>query len=110
MTNKEEQRLIHIRIDRNVHKDLRRVAAEYDLTIQDIVSGAVEKTVHRFTETGELREISYSVEIDDNGEAGVSMNNGDAPSPDLVKSLKRIEMKLDKLIAIVSEKPGVENG
>ncbi len=45
MSPEEKQRMIHIRIDNGVHKELRKVAAEYDLTIQEIVSGAVEETV-----------------------------------------------------------------
>ncbi len=45
MTLEEKQRMIHIRINNAVHKELRKVAAEYDLTIQEIVSNAVEEKV-----------------------------------------------------------------
>lgn len=45
MSPEEKQRMIHIRIKDGVHRELRKVAAEYDLTIQDIVSGAVEETI-----------------------------------------------------------------
>jgi len=45
MSPDENQRMIHIRIDRGVHKELRKVAAEFDLTIQEIVSDAVEEKI-----------------------------------------------------------------
>lgn len=45
MPNDGEQRMIHIRIDSDVHRELRKVAAEFDVTIQDIVANAVEESV-----------------------------------------------------------------
>ncbi len=45
MSPEEKQRMLHIRLDRAVHKDLRKAAAEYDISIQEIVSDAVEKKV-----------------------------------------------------------------
>jgi hypothetical protein len=45
MTPEEKQRMIHIRIGDGTHKELRKVAAEYDLTLQEIVAHAVEDRV-----------------------------------------------------------------
>jgi hypothetical protein len=45
MTSEEKERMIHIRINNDLHKELRKAAAEYDLTMQDIVSEAVEKRI-----------------------------------------------------------------
>ena len=50
MTGEEKQRMIHIRIKEDIHKELRKAAAEYDLTIQEIVSEAVEERVEAFEE------------------------------------------------------------
>ena len=108
MGSNDEQRMIHIRIDRNVHRDLRRAAAEYDLTIQDIVSGAVERTVEGFAETGELKELSYTVEIQDEGEA--FLRHGDPEAVDISDRLRRIEGKLDDLTAMMAKMMGEDNG
>jgi len=48
----DKERMIHIRIKNAVHKDLRKLAAEYDLTMQDIVSEAVEKSIKNIEEIG----------------------------------------------------------
>ena len=102
MTGKEEQRMIHIRIDRSVHRDLRLVAAEYDLTIQDIVAEAVEKRVDSFAEGDVPVQKSYTLEIEDAGEESPSIlgSNGD---PQYASVLRRIEGKLDKLSSKVDE-------
>lgn len=50
MTSEEKKRMIHIRISDEIHKELRKAAAEYDLTIQEIVSDAVEERVEAFEE------------------------------------------------------------
>ena len=43
MSPEVKQRMLHIRIDRAIHKVLRKAAAEYDISIQEIVADAVEK-------------------------------------------------------------------
>ena len=48
MSPEEKQRMVHIRLDSEVHRELRKAAAEYDITIQEIVSDAVEKRVENF--------------------------------------------------------------
>ena len=52
MTPEEKERMIHIRIKNDVHKDLRKLAAEYDLTMQDIVSKAVENSIRNIEKIG----------------------------------------------------------
>lgn len=65
--------MIHIRLDREVHKELRKAAAEYDVSIQEIVSTAVEKQVEAFeTEISVEKEgDSYKLEITDSIEVGM---------------------------------------
>ena len=72
MTHSEKQRMIHVRLDRKVHKELRKVAAEYDVSIQEIVSGAVEKQVEALeTEISIQREgDSYKLEITESIDVG----------------------------------------
>lgn len=50
MENDVDRRMIHIRIDNELHKELRKVAAEFDGTIQDIVARAVEERVEELRE------------------------------------------------------------
>lgn len=45
MSPEEKKRMLHIRLDSEIHKDLRKAAAEYDISIQEIVADAVEKEV-----------------------------------------------------------------
>ncbi len=45
MNPEEKKRMLHIRLDREVHKDLRRAAVECDISLQEIVAEAVEKEV-----------------------------------------------------------------
>ena len=58
MTPDEKERMIHIRINNELHKELRKAAAEYDLTMQDIVSEAVEKRIQA------LEEVEAGVELE----------------------------------------------
>ena len=45
MTTDEKERMIHIRLDEEVHKDLRKAAAEEDTSMQKLVSKVVSRTV-----------------------------------------------------------------
>jgi ElaB/YqjD/DUF883 family membrane-anchored ribosome-binding protein len=45
MESDNDRRMIHIRIDSDLHRELRKVAAEFDETIQDIAERAVEERV-----------------------------------------------------------------
>ena len=102
MTERSEQRMIHIRIDRSVHRDLRRAAAEYDLTIQDIVSNAVEKTVDCFAGGEDPVEQTYTIEIEDQGEHSPLINRRYS-AQHCSDVLSRIEGKLDELSAALDE-------
>ncbi len=55
MTDEEKQRMIHIRIKSDIHKELRKAAAESDQTMQELVAEAVEQRV-------EEREIQFHIE------------------------------------------------
>jgi hypothetical protein len=59
MTEEERQRMIHIRISGATHRELRKVAAENDQTMQELVVLAVERTVE---ETELLSEVARKVE------------------------------------------------
>ncbi len=56
MSPEEKKKMLHIRLDRSVHKDLRKAAAEYDISIQEIVSDAVEKRVEHLEAEIKLEE------------------------------------------------------
>ena len=45
MTTDEKERMIHIRLDEDVHKDLRKAAADEDTSMQKLVSKVVSRTV-----------------------------------------------------------------
>ncbi len=45
MTTDEKERMIHIRLDEEVHKDLRKAAADEDTSMQKLVSKVVSRTV-----------------------------------------------------------------
>jgi len=45
MSAEEKDRMIHIRLDEEVHKDLRKAAAEEDTSMQKLVSKVVSQTV-----------------------------------------------------------------
>ena len=62
MTPEEKQRMIHIRIDGGTHKELRKVAAEYDLTLQEIVAEAVESRVQALEAEIMLKEKGMELE------------------------------------------------
>jgi tetrahydromethanopterin S-methyltransferase subunit G len=62
MTEDEKQRMIHIRLGSGLHRDLRRAAAEYDVTRQEIVSKAVEERVHAIEAEIRLEEKSLDLE------------------------------------------------
>lgn len=55
MTDEEKQRMIHIRIKSDIHRELRKAAAESDQTMQELVAEAVEQKV-------EEREIQLHIE------------------------------------------------
>lgn len=62
MTPDESQRMIHIRINNAIHKELRKAAAEYDLTIQDIVSEAVAERVDAFEAEAKMERAEKMLE------------------------------------------------
>jgi hypothetical protein len=45
MTHAEKARMIHIRLEDEVHRDLRRAAAEEDTSLQELVSRVVSRSV-----------------------------------------------------------------
>ena len=81
MSPEEKKRMLHIRLDSEIHKDLRKAAAEYDISIQEIVADAAEKeVVHLETEIRldrrrvkleEKEAIEYKIEVAEKGEGVV---------------------------------------
>jgi uncharacterized protein (DUF3084 family) len=62
MTEEERQRMIHIRISGATHRELRKVAAENDQTMQELVVLAVERTVEETELLSEVEEIKLKLE------------------------------------------------
>ncbi len=69
MTQGEKNRMIHIRLEEEVHKDLRKAAAEEDTSLQELVSRVVSRTVAggKLVEvaviSGDLPEGAHSVTV-----------------------------------------------
>lgn len=62
MTSEEKQRMIHIRINNLVHRELRKVAAENDQTMQELVAEAVENKVEAREAELRIEEIQLELE------------------------------------------------
>ena len=127
MTGEEKQRMIHIRIKEDVHKELRKAAAEYDLTIQDIVSEAVEERVEAFEEglllerekellnyeaellrsetqnVPESMEISIEHEIDTKDEVSAHGSSLHTRLDSVLKGIRQIQAELKEISRKLSE-------
>gem|GEM_PF-4520603 len=62
MTEEEKQRMIHIRISGATHRELRKVAAEKDQTMQELVVTAVERTVEETELQSGVEKIKLKLE------------------------------------------------
>jgi hypothetical protein len=123
MTEEEKQRMIHIRLGSDLHRELRRAAAEYDVTLQEIVSKAVEDRVHaieaeiRLEEKSlELEEKARELELRMQDRAGAVRptrgpgsrdGTGEAPgreeiSVTVTARLDEIELKLERILGEIS--------
>lgn len=64
-----KEKMIHVRLGDDVHRDLRRAAAEEDTSIQELVSRVVSRTV----EGGRLVEVVYTTEVEPGGQETVTI-------------------------------------
>lgn len=62
MTDEEKQRMIHIRIKSDIHRELRKAAAESDQTMQELVAEAVEQKVEEREIQLHIEEIQLKIE------------------------------------------------
>jgi hypothetical protein len=123
MTEDEKQRMIHIRLGSDLHRELRRAAAEYDVTLQEIVSKAVEDRVHAIEAEIRLEEKSLELEekarvveqrMEEIAESprpaegpGSRDGTGEAPgreeiSVTVTARLDEIELKLERILVEIS--------
>ena len=64
-----KEKMIHVRLGDDVHRDLRRAAAEEDTSIQELVSRVVSRTV----EGGRLVEVVYTTEMEPGGRGTITI-------------------------------------
>ena len=96
-----KDRMIHVRLDDAVHRDLRRAAAEEDTTIQELVSRVVSRTV----DGGKLVEVVYTAEMESNGleEITIHLQDESAHMGPVLTSIDRIQEHITHLSDEVSE-------
>ncbi len=95
------EKMIHIRLDSDVHRDLRRAAAEEDTSIQELVSRVVSRTV----EGGRLVEVvcTSEVEAGDSEMITLQIEEGAAGSETIMERMERILDQLQTLEEEVKE-------
>ena len=103
MTTDEKERMIHIRLDEDVHKDLRKAAADEDTSMQKLVSKVVSRTVSG----GKLVNIiSVSDEVQNNKEQIITISldeEDDSKDLSLKDRMVVIERLLERLGAEVQK-------
>ena len=116
MSPEEKKRMLHIRLDSEIHKDLRKAAAEYDISIQEIVADAVEKeVVHLETEIRldrrrvkleEKEAIEYKIEVAEKGEGDIQQKIEGQSTQSIgtvIERLDCIELAIFKLSEQIDE-------
>lgn len=96
MVHDEKARMIHIRLDGEVHRDLRRAAAEEDTSLQELVARVVSRSV----DGGRLLDVTCSADAPPGSAhiVSLSLEEDGLHEPTVGERLDRLEGLLDLLM------------